>query len=82
MSGQIIIQASGQELLQPSVTAQHTERRIPGTEKILGRRHGVAQHHRQPQVTGHQDIRAQQPTQAALRGQQIVSAADRGARIR
>jgi hypothetical protein len=71
---QLLVHACVHELFQLSVTAQHAERRIPGTDKVPGRRHDLPQHYRQAQLPGHEGIGAQQPAQPPLGGQHVIGA--------
>jgi hypothetical protein len=71
---QLLAHACVHELFQLSVTAEHAECRVPGTDKVPRRRHDLPQHHRQAQLAGYQGIGAQQPAQPPLGGQHIIGA--------
>ena len=66
------VHAGVHELLQPPVTADNAERRVPGAEKIPGSDDNPPQHHRQAQIPRYQRIRAQQPAQPPLRGLHVT----------
>jgi hypothetical protein len=72
--GQLLIHPGVHELFQLPVTAQHAERRVPGTDKLPGRAHDLPQHHRQAQLAGYQGIGPQQPAQPPLGGQHLIGA--------
>ena len=73
-SDQLLVHPCVYELFQLPVTAQHAERRVPGTDKVPGRRHDLPQHHWQAQLAGYQGIGAQQSAQPPLGGQRIIGA--------
>ena len=73
-AGQLLVHPCVHELFQLPVTAEHAERRVPGTDKVPGRPHDLPQHHRQAQLPGHQGIGAQQPAQPPLGGQHVIGA--------
>ena len=73
-SDQLLVHPCVHELFQLPVTAEHAERRVPGTDKVPGRRHDLPQHHRQAQLAGYQGIGAQQPAQPPLGGQHVIGA--------
>ena len=71
---QLLVHPRVHELFQLPVTAQHAERRVPGTDQLPGRPHDLPQHHRQAQLAGYQGIGAQQPAQPPLGGQHVIGA--------
>ena len=73
-SDQLVVQADVHKLFEFPIPAEHAERCVPGTQKVPGRPHDLAQHDWEAQLAGHQSIGAQQPAQPSLTGQHVISA--------